>query len=145
MLLKGAHAAIECLGGLALFVVGNATIVQVVNWATQSELVEDPTDIVATYLRDLARGLSVGTRHFYAIYLLGHGIIKLALVVGLLREKLWSYPASLIALVLFIVYQVYRYTLTQSFGLIVLTVFDFMVIALIWHEYRLVLRHLSTR
>ncbi|RUW96717.1 DUF2127 domain-containing protein, partial [Mesorhizobium sp. M8A.F.Ca.ET.059.01.1.1] len=30
---------------------------------------------------------------------------------------------------------------THSAGLIVLTIFDLIVIWLIWHEYRLVLRH----
>jgi hypothetical protein len=43
---------------------------------------------------------------------------------------------------LFIVYQLYRFSYTHGFGLIVLTVFDVFVIGLIWHEYRLVRRHL---
>jgi uncharacterized membrane protein len=71
-----------------------------------------------------------------------HGVVKLALVVGLLRNKLWAYPASLIALGLFIVYQLYRYSYTHGIGLIVLTAFDVFVMWLIWHEYRLVRQHL---
>jgi len=67
----------------------------------------------------------------------------LALVVGLLRNKLWSYPASLIVLALFILYQIYRFYYTQSAGLIVLTVFDVIVMILIWHEYGLMRRHHS--
>jgi len=145
VLLKGAHAVIECLGGVLLFAVSHQTIGNVVNMITQDELVEDPNDLVARFLHDSAQGLSVGTQHFYAIYLLSHGVIKLALVVGLLREKLWAYPASLFVMVLFIVYQVYRFALTQSPGLVVLTVLDLVVIVLIWHEYRLVRRHLPTR
>ena len=34
---------------------------------------------------------------------------------------------------------------THGVGLIVLTVFDVFVIGLIWHEYRLVRRHLTSR
>jgi uncharacterized membrane protein len=56
------------------------------------------------------------------------------LVVGLLRGKLWSYPASLVALGAFMAYQVYRYSYTYSAGLLVLTVFDAIVMVLIWHE-----------
>ena len=42
---------------------------------------------------------------------------------------------------LFIVYQLYRYVDTHAFDLVVLTVFDLIVIGLIWHEYRLMRRH----
>ena len=51
-------------------------------------------------------------------------MVKVLLVLGLLRGKLWSYPASLVALVLFIAYQIYRFSYTHSPGLIALTVFD---------------------
>ncbi|BCG83133.1 hypothetical protein MesoLj113b_66750 [Mesorhizobium sp. 113-3-3] len=49
----------------------------------------------------LASNFSVSTQHFYAFYLLSHGIVKLALVVALLKNKLWAYPSSLIVLGLF--------------------------------------------
>ena len=91
-----------------------------------------------------AQSFSVQTQHFYAFYLLSHGIVKLALVVGLLMGRLWAYPASLAVMTLFIAYQLYRFTFTHSPGLIVLTVFDLVVIALIWHEYRLIRHHLPT-
>ena len=140
--LKGAHALIECIGGVALYAVNTATISTLVRIATQSELIEDPNDLIATYLLQAAQGLSIGSKEFYAFYLLSHGLVKLLLVIGLLRNRLWSYPASFVALALFIVYQLYRYSYTHALGLIVLTVFDVFVLALIWHEYRLVRRHL---
>jgi uncharacterized membrane protein len=141
--LKGAHALIESIAGFALYLVSTATIISWVNFLTQEELIHDPNDFIATHLHDFAQTFSVSTQAFYAFYLLSHGLIKILLVVGLLRGKLWSYPASLVALALFIVYQLYRYSCTQSFGLIVLTIFDVFVIALIWHEYRLVRHHLK--
>jgi uncharacterized membrane protein len=67
------------------------------------------------------------------------------LVIGLLQNKLWAYPASLIALGLFVLYQLYRFSYRHGAGLIVLTVFDLLVMSLIWHEYRLARRHLSAR
>ncbi|WP_319023066.1 DUF2127 domain-containing protein [Mesorhizobium sp. B1-1-8] len=63
------------------------------------------------------------------------------MVVGLLRGKLWSYPASLAALAAFIIYQVYRYCYTHSAGLLVLTIFDAIVMVLIWHEWAIVRGH----
>jgi uncharacterized membrane protein len=143
VLLKGAHPVIECIGGLALALASTTSIVGWVNSLTLDELIEDPNDFIAMHLLSIAQELSVDTKNFYALYLLSHGIVKLALVVELLRNKLWSYPASLIVLALFIAYQIYRFYYTQSVGLVVLTVFDVFVMVLIWHEYRLMRRHHS--
>ena len=145
VLLKGAHALIECIGGLVFAFVSTSAIASLVNSLTQDELIEDPNDFVAAHLLDLAQSFTVSTQRFYAFYLLSHGIVKVFLVIGLLRNKVWAYPVSLVVLGLFIVYQVYRFSYTHGFGLIVLTVFDVVVMGLIWHEYRLVRRHLASR
>ena len=137
ILLKGAHSVIEIAGGLALYLVTTGTIVNLVKLATQEELIEDPNDYVASHLLAMAQHFSVASKSFYAFYLLSHGAIKLLLVIGLLRNQVWSYPASLVAMAAFIVYQLYRFSYTHSLGLIALTVFDLVVIALIWHEWRM--------
>jgi uncharacterized membrane protein len=145
VLLKGAHALIECIGGLVLAFISTDAIKGLVNALTQDELIEDPNDFIAGHLLSLAQDFTVSTQRFYAFYLLSHGVIKVFLVAGLLRNKLWAYPASLVVLGLFIVYQLYRFSYTHGAGLIVLTVFDIIVMGLIWHEYRLVSRHLASR
>ena len=142
ILLKGAHALIECISGIALDAVSTAEIAALVRMVTQDELHEDPHDAIAGYLQQMAAGLSFSSKEFYAFYLLSHGVIKLLLVAGLLRNKLWSYPASLAVLAGFIAYQLYRYSYTHSLGLLLLTMLDAIVIALVWHEYRLVRHHL---
>ncbi|MER9171308.1 DUF2127 domain-containing protein [Mesorhizobium australicum] len=139
--LKGAHAFIECVGGVLLYLVTTATIASWVNALTQDELTEDPKDFIAGYLSQVASHFSVASKEFYAFYLLSHGLIKLFLVIGLLRGKLWSYPASLLALGAFMIYQVYRYSYTHSAGLLVLTVFDAVVTVLIWHEWKIIRQH----
>ena len=60
-------------------------------------------------------------------------------------SRYFGYPASLVVLGLFIAYQLYRYSYTHGLGLIVLTVFDLIVIAFIWHEYRLIRHHLLVK
>jgi len=137
ILLKGAHSVIEIAGGLALYLVTTGTIVNLVKLATQEELIEDPNDYIASHFLAMAQHFSVASKSFYAFYLLSHGAIKLLLVIGLLRNQVWSYPASLVAMAAFIVYQLYRFSYTHSPGLIALTVFDLVVIALIWHEWRM--------
>ena len=92
-----------------------------------------------------AQNFSVDSKQFYAFYLMSHGVVKLLLVVGLLKGKLWSYPASLVVFGLFILYQLYRFSYTHGTGLIALTVLDIIVMFLIWHEYGLARRDLSAR
>ena len=142
VLLKGVHAAIECVGGLLLAFTSTTAIVSLVKRMTQEELIQDRGDWVANHLLAWAQSFSVEAQHFYAFYLLSHGLVKLALVGGLLMRKLWAYPASLVVLTLFIAYQLYRFSYTHSPGLILLTLFDLVVIGLVWHEYRLLRHHL---
>jgi uncharacterized membrane protein len=142
VLLKGAHAAMECAGGIALAATGNGWIRRVVAQATQTELLEDKQDFVANHLLQWAQGFSVQSQHFYAWYLLSHGVVKLALVVGLLMRKLWVYPTAIVVLGLFILYQLYRFSHTYGVGLLLLTGLDVIVVALTWHEYGLMRRHL---
>jgi uncharacterized membrane protein len=142
VLLKAASAAAECVAGAVLAFVSPTTIAHWMTSLLQQELLEDPQDIIATHLSTLAHNLSIGSKAFYAFYLLSHGVVKLAVVVALLKGKLWAYPASLVVLGAFVVYQVYRYAHTHAAGLVALSVFDILVMALIWHEYGQVRRHL---
>ena len=145
VLLKGLDAVVEIAGGIAVWVVSPGLIVSLTNLLTHDELSEDPRDFVANYLRHAASHLSLSGEHFLAIYLLGHGVVKLFVVVALLKHKLWGYPLSLVVFGGFIGYQLYRYTLTGGVGLIALTVFDLIVVVLIWIEYRAVKRHRRLR
>jgi uncharacterized membrane protein len=113
----------------------------VVATLTQQELAEDPRDMIANYLLHSAQHLSLGTKEFAAIYLLSHGAIKLWLIVGLLREKLWYYPVAMIVFGLFIAYQLYRFSFTHSAFLLLITAIDIAVIILTWHEYRYLRRN----
>jgi len=109
--------------------------------STREKLTEDPRDFVATHLIAAAQNLTAATQSFCAFYLVSHGLIKIVLVAGLFREKFIAYPLSLIALGAFVVYQLYRYGYTHSFGLILLTLFDLVAIVLVWQEWRILRRN----
>ncbi|MDE1943463.1 MAG: DUF2127 domain-containing protein [Betaproteobacteria bacterium] len=145
LILKGLHAAIECGGGVVLYFVSTATVARCVGSLTQQELAEDPRDFVARHLLNAAHHLSVVTETFYAFYLVSHGLINALLVVGLLKEKLWAYPVSLVVLSGFIAYQIYRFSFYHSFGLVLLTALDILLIALVWHEWRVVRKHFGNQ
>jgi uncharacterized membrane protein len=103
---------------------------------TEHELLEDPRDLVANFLLNLSGSFSISTQHFAEFYLMSHGIIKCILILLLWRRKLWAYPLTIVSLILFIAYQVYRYTFTQSEFLILLSIFDAVMIALTYFEYK---------
>ena len=142
--LKGLHALVEIISGLLLYFVSTETVVSLIDRLTRSELLEDPNDFIARHVMKFAEGFSAEAHHFYAFYLLSHGLVKAVLVLGLLRQKLWAYPASFVVFGAFIAYQLYRYSYTHDISLILLSVLDLIVIALAFHEYRLLRRHLPT-
>jgi hypothetical protein len=59
--LKGLHAALEIVGGIALLVVSPDLILRAMELFTQDEIAEDPRDLIANYLLDAARHLSLGS------------------------------------------------------------------------------------
>ena len=145
ILIKGISAFVETLGGVLLFFVTPASINKFISFFSLDELNDDPADAFVQYLVHFAHTFSIGNTTFAALYLLSHGIVKLILVVCLFLKKTWAYPASIVVLFLFIAYQVYQYILTPSLLLVALTLFDFVVIALIYNEYQNVLRALPTK
>jgi uncharacterized membrane protein len=132
---KGLNGAAELIGGLLLLVVSRDRIQHLVVVLTQGELSEDPNDVVARYLLHTSAGLTGSAVTFGAAYLLLHGVVKVVLVVALLRNKLWAYPWMILVLLVFIGYQSYRIALSPSAGLIALTIFDLVIVALTWREW----------
>ena len=136
ILAKGVNGAAEIVGGLLLLFVTPDQIHWLAHAVTQGELSEDPHDVVAIYILRTANGVSGPGVLFGAVYLLVHGLVKVVLVTALLLNRLWAYPWMIGVLIVFIAYQLYRIALTASAGLIALTVFDVVVLALTWREWR---------
>jgi uncharacterized membrane protein len=82
--------------------------------------------------------ISSGTQRYAALYLVVHGLSKIILSICLLRNQRWAYPASMLALLAFVIFQSYQLCLGYSFGLALLTVYDTILIWLIWMEYQAV-------
>ena len=135
IIVKGLNGLAELLGGLLLLFATPRSIHRLAVVLTQGELSEDPHDLVARYLLHTANGLTGNAVVFGAVYLLLHGAVKVVLVIALLLNKLWAYPCMIVVLLIFIGYQLYRIALHPGVGLIALTVFDALIVALTWREY----------
>jgi uncharacterized membrane protein len=133
---KGLNGAAELIGGLLLLLLNPDRIHHVIAALTQGELSEDPHDFIASHLLHTANGLTGNAVLFGAGYLLAHGVVKVVLVMALLLNKIWAYPWMIVVLFLFIAYQLYRIALDPTAGLIALTIFDLVIVALTWREYQ---------
>lgn len=134
VLLKALDGVLETIAGVILLFPG--TLTNIIQFIVQNELFEDPHDFIFSHLHTAVVGLTGASELFIALYLLSHGLIKVVLVAGLLRDKAWAYPSAIIVFTLFIVYQLYHYLFTHSVFLLVLTILDLAIIWLTWHEYR---------
>jgi uncharacterized membrane protein len=132
---KAIIALFEIIGGVVVYFISQQFLMSLVLAITQDEITEDPKDFIAHYLIQSAQNFSISSQHFAAFFLLSHGVIKMFLIIGLLREKLWYYPTAIVVFGLFIVYQVYRFSFTHSLWLLLITFLDILVIWLTWHEY----------
>lgn len=135
ILIKAADGVLEVIGGILLLVVSPAQINNIVASITQRELFEDPRDAIATYLVHSTQNLGHAALIFGSIYLLAHGIVKFVLVYEILHNRLWAYPGLIVMTAGFMIYQTYRYTVSASLWLVILTVFDAVVVYLTVLEY----------
>jgi uncharacterized membrane protein len=134
--LKGLDGILEIIGGIILFFVSSDNLVKVLRFLFQAELIQDTKDVIFNYFALLFQNLSLSAQLFASIYLFAHGIIKIWIIKGLLNKKLWAYSTSEVVLGIFVIYQFYRYTHTHSLFLLILTLFDILIIFLVWLEWR---------
>ncbi|WP_299839812.1 DUF2127 domain-containing protein [uncultured Paracoccus sp.] len=134
--LKGFFAALESLAGAALLFITHGAILGAVDWLTRNELIEDPSDPLAARAVRMADRFSADSQHFYAIYLLTHGLVKLVVVLMLQRRITMAYPLAMAVFAGFIAYQLHRWSVTGSPMMLALSAFDALVIFLTWREWR---------
>ena len=132
---KGVDGVLETVGGLLLLSIPLHKLDSLVRWLLAHELSSEPHDWLAKATAHLLDSLSLDTKLFASVYLIGHGLIKICLVYVLWREKLWAFPVALWFLALFVVYQLYRYTHTHSIALLIFAFIDVCVALFIWREY----------
>lgn len=120
LVLKGINAFLGMIGSLFFLITGSLT--SLLQFVIQTEI---------PYF-------SAYAQLFISFYLFIHSVIKIVLIVGLLKNKLWAYQAGLIIFSLFAVYQIVSILISFSFFMTVITIIDLIVIWLTWHEYKIV-------
>lgn len=140
LLLKGLFAAGEILCGVAAFFLSPKRVIALVATVSRDTPATGLIDRLVDALYVWSRSFSAGTQHFVIIYLLFHGIVKLAVIILLWKKQLWAYPVSVIVFTGFIVYQLVQFASTHSILLLLLTALDVIVIILTILEYRTMMK-----
>jgi uncharacterized membrane protein len=141
VLIKGLISLLEVIGGLVVIWVPVAFFTDWIIGISQHHLTKDPGNFIAAHTLQLAQEFAAASGSFIAIYLISRGLIKLLLIIALLKNKLWAYPASGVVLGLFIIYQLYEIVVAYSLLMTLVTVFDFVVMYFIWREYKVLKQH----
>ncbi len=135
VLFKGINGVFELVSGSVILFVSKQSFLSAFLHLSRGELLEDPNDKVVGFAMVWLQHLSTNTKVFAAIYILAHGLLNIFLAIQLYEEKLWAYWVAIIASVLFMSYQLYRISLYHSLVLTVITIWDAIFIAVLWHEY----------
>lgn len=136
VIIKAIDGVLESTGGILLLTVPIRTLSHLVRLLTLHELSRDPSDFFSNLLIGAVYHLTTSVKISASLYLIVHGAVKVWLVVMLLRGKLWAYPAAMVIMGGFVCYQLYRFSHHPGWWLLALSIFDTIVIGLIWHEYQ---------
>lgn len=128
ILIKIGFGLFETTSGLVLFFVKVSTVEHAYNWLNSVQ--------IFGFHLSLHPEVASANKLFGALYLITHGLPKIILGLILLRRKLWGYPLAIVALGLFIIYQLYLIITAHSIFMILLTLFDIFVVWLVAHEWR---------
>ncbi len=91
---------------------------------------------IAVHVAHIDVDLAKGGMFVVVLFLLTHGVVKLALVWALLREILWAYPYALLVLFAFSVYQLYLCFAHPGIGMVLFTLLDAIIIWVVWGEWQ---------
>ncbi len=134
VIVKGVHAVVELVSAFVVYFFGNEALLTVTR-LTRGELIEDPGDVLTRFLISGANDV-FSVKGFIAVYLIASAVVNLTIVAGLLSNRLRMYPAAMGILGLFVAYQAHRIFLTHSATLSAFTIFDILIIWLIYEEYQ---------
>ena len=135
--IKGFDGLLELVVGVMLLI--SPQLVHVVLTGIAGELGEHHTHVlqfIAEYVARVDVELAKSGLTFLILFLITHGLVKLALVYCLLKEIVRAYPVSLVILSAFLVYQLYVTIINPSIGMVIFTLLDAVIIWLVWGEYR---------
>jgi uncharacterized membrane protein len=132
---KGLFAVGECVSGLVLYFATDESIRAFNRWILKSRVFAESADVRLDFFRHLLENMQLDAKTFVAVYLILHGLLKVAIVLGLLSGHRRAYPLALVGLGLFVLYQLYHYAMHGNVIIVVLAALDVFIMLLVWREW----------
>lgn len=133
------NGTLELLGSIIFLTAGKQAYLNFLFHISRNELIEDPNDLVINYVVNFFQSLNLNTQQFASMYIFIHGFLNIFLGIQLYRNKLWAFPATILILILILSYQIYRITYSHSIVLTLITIWDSILIYIIFTEYKKIL------
>jgi uncharacterized membrane protein len=136
LFIKAIDGTLQLIGGTLLLIIPHATLVSWLDKLSTQVMPDNNETLIAQLLHTASQHYSVRAEIFLSLYMLSHGVIKLGLVYGLLREKLWVFPLAFVAFAGLILIELDRILIHHYWGVIILLSFDTFVLTMVILEYR---------
>lgn len=136
VLLKALDGLLELVVGIPAVFLTADQVAALGDRLTARELAHDPHDLIATMILRESHRLSHDTLLIAGIYLIVHGVVKLAIVAALILGSRRVYPWAIGALSILLVVQLVDLVMKFSVGVLVLTLIDVAIIVLTVREWR---------
>lgn len=138
IIIKGIDGLIELVTGVLLLI--SPGLVHMVLMAVAGRAATAHNHLyhfIGDYVARLDKELAASGLVFLIIFLITHGVVKLVLVYCLLKKIVKVYPAALVILGLFLIYQLYVFIQTPTVGMGLFCVLDAAIVILVWREYKM--------
>lgn len=132
ILAKALFGLAEVVAGLVLLAVGAARLDRLAVWLETTA----PSGLSTLAAQHLLAFITHTGTILDALLLIGHGAVKLVLIVGILCNRLWAYLWMIIAMAVFVVTEVAQGLLTGQLGMYAIAAVDLMVLVLTIIEWR---------
>jgi uncharacterized membrane protein len=129
------YGLFRILFGLALLKVVGTPLIEVVSTLMRHELVEDPSDILYSFITGVLINHPLYITYFLALYFIFWGVLDVVLSYNLIKHRLWAFPASFLLICLFAIYEAIRFSYTHSFILLGVILLDTIILWIIWREF----------
>lgn len=134
------YGTLRIIFGLAIIKVVGMPLVDAVATLMRYELIEDPNDILYSWVSHLLAQHPIYVSSFLAFYFIFWGVVDIVLSYNLLKYRLWAFPIAMVLIALFVVYEFIRFTHTHSPILIGVAILDTAILWLISEEYKKAIR-----
>lgn len=122
------------IGYIFLHLIGVPAI-EVYRRLFRNELTDDPHDHILRVVTHTLTQHGFSITYFLAAHFLFWGVIDIVLSYTMIRHHLWAFKTSIVVIIFFMFYEIYRFTHTHSLILLGFIFTDIFFVYLIRHEF----------